>query len=103
MTQLGDKRFTVFRTGLSKSRRAFLALLQAGKAQYVINEAALAKMRAMNLADAHVAALADHPKQRFDSEADWRAHLHRLGWDTLNITPNRDCREFCVRGGIMRM
>ena len=88
VTQLGDKRFTVFRTGLSKSRRAFLALLQAGKAQYVINEAALAKMRAMNLADAHVAALADHPKQRFDSEADWRAHLHRLGWDTLNITPN---------------
>jgi len=30
-TQLGDNRFTVFRTGLSKSRRAFLSLLQAGR------------------------------------------------------------------------
>ncbi len=88
VTQLGDKRFTVFRTALSKSRCTLLALLQAGGTQYVINEAALAKMRAMNLAEAHVVALAGHPRQRFDSEADWQAHLHGLGWDRLNMTPN---------------
>ena len=30
VTHLGDRRFAVFRSGFSKSRRAFLALLQAG-------------------------------------------------------------------------
>jgi hypothetical protein len=44
-TQLGDDRFTVFRTGTAKSREAFLALLQAGYTDYVVNAAALDYMR----------------------------------------------------------
>jgi hypothetical protein len=34
---------------MSKSRRAFLSLLQVGRTDYVINDAALAKMRTMNM------------------------------------------------------
>ncbi len=36
-TQIGDDRFTVFRTGTSKSREAFLSLLRAGHTDYVVN------------------------------------------------------------------
>jgi len=36
-TQVGDNRFTVFRTGPSKSREAFLSLLRAGHTDYVVN------------------------------------------------------------------
>ena len=32
-TQIGDERFTSFRTGTSKSREAFLSLLRAGRAR----------------------------------------------------------------------
>jgi hypothetical protein len=49
---------------------------------------AFAKMRAISLADVHVETLAGPLQQRFDSEAYWRAHLHRLGRDTLKITPD---------------
>ena len=40
-TQIGDDRFTAFRTGGSKSRAAFLSALRAGQGEYIINEAAL--------------------------------------------------------------
>src|SRR3984957_1123578 len=44
-TQIGSSRFTVFRTGPSKSRQAFLSRLCGGTALYVINEAALGYMK----------------------------------------------------------
>ena len=88
VTQIGDRRFTIFRTAMSKSRRAFLSLLQAGRTDYVVNDAALAKMRTMNMAAAPIAALANHAETRFGDEAAWRAHLHRLGFDTLKVTPD---------------
>ena len=44
-TQLGDDRFTAFRTGTAKSREAFLSLLRAGHTDYVVNAAALEYMR----------------------------------------------------------
>jgi hypothetical protein len=49
-TQVGDDRFTAFRTGRSKSRAAFLATLRAGHGDFVVNDAALAYMRGRNLA-----------------------------------------------------
>jgi len=49
-TQIGDDRFTVFRTGPSKSREAFLSLLRAGHTDYVVNPAALEYMRGHGLA-----------------------------------------------------
>ena len=88
VTQLGDNRFTVFRTAMSKSRRAFLSLLQAGRTDYVVNDAALAKMRAMNMAAAQITALANHAQTRFADEIAWRGHLHRLGFDAIRITPD---------------
>ena len=39
-TQIGDGRFTAFRTGASKSRAAFLSTLRAGHTEYVIDGAA---------------------------------------------------------------
>jgi len=86
VTRVGDRRFTVFRTAMSKSRRAFLSLLQAGRTDYVVNDAALARMRTMNMAAAQVAALANHAETRFGDEAASHVHLHRLGFDTLKIT-----------------
>jgi regulator of replication initiation timing len=40
-TQIGDNRFTAFRTGALKSRANFLSILRAGWSLYVINAAAL--------------------------------------------------------------
>jgi hypothetical protein len=88
VTQMGDRRFTVFRTAMSKSRRAFLSLLQAGGTEHIVNDAALARMRAMSMAASQIAALADHPDRRFADEVAWRAHLQVLGFDALGITPD---------------
>lgn len=87
VTHLGDRRFAVFRSGFSKSRRAFLGLLQAGHREYVVNDAALARMRGMNMAAAQIDALASHGDKHFTSAAAWEAHLAALGFDQLTVTP----------------
>ena len=88
VTQLGDKRFTVFRTAKSKSRRAFLSLLQAGRTDYVVNDAAITMKRRMNMAAAPIALMEQHRGKRFADEVTWRAHLEGLGFHTLKITPD---------------
>ncbi len=87
-TQIGDARFTAFRTGASKSRLAFLSLLRAGHGEYVISEAALAYMRGRALAGPVVERLAAHPAEVFADEAAWTAHLASLGIDRLAVTPD---------------
>jgi Transposase IS66 family len=87
-TQLGDDRFTIFRTGTSKSREAFLSLLRAGHADYVVNAAALDYMRGRCLSGPVVEALATHRAKLFASTAAWRAHLAALGLDRLQVTPD---------------
>ena len=74
-TQIGDDRFTAFRTGRSKSRLAFLSTLRAGHGEYVINEAALDYMRGRALAGPVIEQLAAHPVKVFADEAAWTAHL----------------------------
>jgi hypothetical protein len=74
-TQIGDARFSAFRTGTSKSRLNFLALLRAGHRDFVVNDAALAYMRTRALAGPFLAALAAHPTQIFPDAAAWQAHL----------------------------
>ena len=74
-TQIGDGRFTAFRTGASKSRQAFLSTLRAGHGEYVINEAALDYMRGRALAGPVIELLAAHPAKVFADEAAWTAHL----------------------------
>jgi len=87
-TQIGDDRFAVFRTGASKSRKAFLSLLRAGHADYVVNAAALDYMRGHGLSGQVVAQLDAHPARLFADTAAWSAHLARLGIGTLAITPD---------------
>ncbi len=87
-TQIGDDRFTVFRTGPSKSREAFLSVLRAGHTDYVVNAAALDYMRGHSLSGQVVAQLDAHPAKRFADTSAWSAHLARLGIDTLAVTPN---------------
>jgi hypothetical protein len=87
-TQIGDARFTAFRTGTSKSRLNFLALLRAGHRDFVVNDAALAYMRTRALAGPFLAALASHPIQIFPDAASWQAHLTALGFDARAVTPD---------------
>ena len=87
-TQIGDDRFTVFRTGASKSREAFLSLLRAGHMDYVVNAAALDYMRGRSLSEQVIALLDAHPAKLFADMSAWSAHLARLGIDQLAVTPS---------------
>src|SRR5262245_49283089 len=87
-TQIGDDRFTAFRTGRSKSRAAFLATLRAGHSDYVINDEALAYMRGRNLAGPVIERLAAAPQKVFADSIAWQAHLAALGIDQLPVTPD---------------
>ena len=86
-TQIGDGRFTAFRTGRAKSRLAFLSTLRAGHGEYVINEAALEYMRGRALAGPVIEMLAADPAKVFTDETAWTAHLATLGIDRLAVTP----------------
>jgi hypothetical protein len=87
-TQIGDDRFTAFRTGTSKSRQAFLSVLRAGHGEYVISKAALEYMHGRALAGPVIEQLAAHPVKVFADEAAWTAHLAALGIDRLAVTPD---------------
>jgi hypothetical protein len=87
-TQIGDDRFTAFRTGPSKSRAAFLATLRAGHGDHVVNDEALAYMRGRNLAGPVIERLAQAPRKIFADSAAWSEHLAALGIDRLEVTPD---------------
>jgi hypothetical protein len=87
-TQIGDSRFTAFRTSLSKSRTNFLDCLRAGHADYVVGEGAVAYMRGHNLAGPVIDRLASHPQRSFPDRQTWAAHLEALGIAALEVTPN---------------
>jgi hypothetical protein len=87
-TQIGDGRFTAFRTSLSKSRSNFLDCLRAGHTDYVVDEAALAYMRRHHLAGPVIDRLASHPQRSFPDRQAWAAHLEVLGITALEVTPD---------------
>jgi hypothetical protein len=87
-TQIGDDRFTAFRTTGSKSRLNFLGLLRAGHTDFVLNDIAFAYMREHGLSKALVAALTEHPETRFADPEAWKAHLEGLGFAALSVTPD---------------
>jgi hypothetical protein len=78
-THIGDERFAWFATRPSKSRLNFLELLRAGRADYVINAAAVAYMLERGVPEAIVTALLAHERQGFADEAAWSGHLAALG------------------------
>jgi len=87
-TQIGSDRFTIFRTGPSKSRQAFLSRLRGATALYVMNDAALDYMRGRNLSQAVIDKLAIQARQVFFSVEEWESHLHTLGLCELKVTPD---------------
>ena len=86
-TQIGDDRFTVFRTAYARSRLAFLEFLRAGSTQYVVDDEALAMMRRLSLAGGFLDRLASEPGV-FPDGAAWHRHLDRLGLSQETVTPD---------------
>jgi hypothetical protein len=86
-TQIGNEWFTWFRTRSSKSRLNFLDLLRAGYTDYVLNDAAYEYMRNHGLPAATIALLKAEPQTRFSDQIAWQAHLDRLGFNALKVTP----------------
>jgi Transposase IS66 family len=87
-TQIGDGRFTAFRTSLSKSRTNFLDCLRAGHDDYVVDEAAVAYMRRHHLAGPVIDRLTSHPQCSFPDRQAWTAHLEALGITALEVLPD---------------
>jgi hypothetical protein len=87
-TQIGNAWFTWFGTRFSKSRLNFLDLLRAGHTDYVLNDAAYGYMRKHSLSAPLIARLTAEPKTRFADQATWLAHLERLGFTALDVTPD---------------
>jgi hypothetical protein len=87
-TQIGDDRFTFFKTTFSKSRKNFLELLRAGYQDYVVNAEALAYMRERHLAGAVIERLDGHAQKIFADEAAWSNHLDRLGISQIEVHPD---------------
>jgi hypothetical protein len=87
-TQIGSDRFTVFRTGSSKSRLAFLSWLCGGTTPYVINDAALGYMKDRQLPQAVIDKFAAHDERMFSRSADWQRHLQALGLTDLKVAPD---------------
>jgi hypothetical protein len=87
-TQIGNDWFTSFATRSSKSRLNFLDLLRAGHTDYVLNDAAYDYMRKQGLPAASIANLTAQPETSFADQAAWLAHLDRLGFTKLDVTPD---------------
>jgi hypothetical protein len=87
-TQIGNDWFTWFGTRPSKSRLNFLELLRAGHTDYVLNDAAYGYMRKHSLSAPLIASLAARPETSFADQKAWLAHLERLGFTRLDVTPD---------------
>ena len=87
-TQIGNDWFTWFGTRSFKSRLNFLDLLRAGHTDYVLNNAAYRYMRKHSLPAALIARLAAKPETHFADRDAWLAHLDRLGFTGLDVTPD---------------
>jgi len=87
-TQIGNAQFAWFGTTGSKSRLNFLELLRAGHGDYVVNDEALAYMRARALAGSLIARLSEHADRVFADHSAWNAHLARLGLAALKVHPD---------------
>lgn len=99
-TQIGGSRFSVFRTGRSKSRLNFLSLLRAGCEDYIINDAALDYMRHRKMAPDVISKLAAHPETSFASQMAWYDHLVRLRLDVFDRTLVREITEAALWGAV---
>ena len=67
----------------------FLDLLRAGYTDYVLNDAAYDYMRNQGLPAATIALLKGEPETRFRDQTVWQAHLDRLGFNAVKVTPEQ--------------
>jgi hypothetical protein len=102
-TRIGGHRFASFATTPAKSRLNFLELLAGAEPAYLINDAALAYMRARQLPGPLVARLAAHPERRFPDQAAWTAHLEALAIPARarHPDPARIASEGALWGGLV--
>src|SRR5689334_14607736 len=84
-TQIGNDWFPWFGTRSSKSRLNVLALRRAGHIDSVLNDAAYRRQH--SLPASLIGRLMGEPQSCFADEAAWLAHLDRLGFTTLTVTP----------------
>jgi len=78
-THIGNELFAYFASTDSKSRLNFLELLRAGRDDYVLNNDALAYMKAQTLPTGPLALLAGHAQKTSSSQHAWLATLTGLG------------------------
>lgn len=101
-THIGSDRFTVFRTGRTKSRLNFLSLLRAGHEDYIINDDALAYMRERGVEVQVIDKLAAHPRKLFASQLEWLEHLAALPIDVFDRTLLRAVSEAAIWGSVVQ-
>src|SRR5271168_3202189 len=87
-TQIGSYNFTTFRTGLSKSRLAFLSRLRGGASLYVINDAAFDYMKERKLSQIVIGRFEEHEARIFASRQEWERHLDVLDLNDLKVLPD---------------
>ena len=80
--------FAWFGTRTTKSRLNFLELLRAGHTDYVLNDAACDYMRKHSLSAPLIAGLMAQPQTSFADKQAWLAHLEKLGFTKLDVTPD---------------
>lgn len=78
-THIGNELFAYFSSTDSKSRINFLELLRAGRNNYVLNDDALAYMKAQKLPRGPLALLTGHENKLLGSKEQWLATLTALG------------------------
>lgn len=99
-TQIGGDRFTVFRTGSSKSRLNFLSLLRGGYQDYILNDAAIEYMQARGLEPSWMEKLGAHPYQVFASQTAFLLHLSGCSIDVFDKPRIRLLSEAAIWGSI---
>ncbi len=98
-TQIGNDSFAWFGTTYSKSRVNFLECLRAGFTDYVVNDEALAYMRAQRMPASLTARLAADGERSFADPEAWSAHLRRLGLSELKTNP--DPTQVATEGALL--
>ena len=103
-TQIGNDRFTAFRTTQTKSRLNCLGLLRGEHSDFVLNDTAFAFMRTHGLSQILCGRLIEHPARYFAGAAVWQAHLNQLGFGAQNLALDRSqiATEGAVWGSIHR-
>lgn len=99
-THIGGEHFTVFRTGPSKSRLNFLALLRGNYQDYVLNDAAFTFLQDRQVDPALLARLNTREPRRFANQVPFLEYLAQNGIDIFDRDIIRPFAEAGIWGAI---